>query len=124
MKDFFKASELQTALSKVGYLFPRNTLRKNAFLAVCCCIDKVINLCEINDMVNFGGLKGPGNSILDKYLKHFKIFRLHAIFHDAFGFMKNNFDLGPGYVYAISKTIFHEQCATWKFYGCKWSYTR
>ena len=102
MQIIFSASDLQTALGKVSYLFPRNTLRKNAFLAVCYCIDKDVNLWDINDMAEFGGLIGPGNSILDKYFKHFKIFRLHAIFHDAFGFMKSNFDLGPGYVYALS----------------------
>ena len=28
---------------------------------------------------------------------------MHAVFHDAFGFMKSNFDLGPGYVYAVTE---------------------
>jgi len=37
----------------------------------------------------------------------FKFFRLHAIFHDAFDFMKRIYDVGPGYVYALSqKPIF------------------
>ena len=28
-----------------------------------------------------------------------------ANFHDAFGFMKSNFDLGPGYVYAVTEKL-------------------
>ena len=69
-------------------------------------------------MAEFGGLLGPGNSILGKYFKHFKIFRLHAIFHDAFGFMKSNFDLGPGYVYALShKPIFTNNMLLGHFTG-------
>ena len=53
-------------------------------------------------MAEAGSLIGAGNSILDEYFKHFKIFQLHAVFNDAFGFMKRNFNIGPGYVYAIS----------------------
>ena len=53
-------------------------------------------------MADFDGLIGPGNSVLDNYFKQFKIFRLHAIFHDAFGFMKSNFNIGHEYVYAVS----------------------
>lgn len=91
----------------VSYLFPKNTRRKNAFLAVCYCINNEIKLHDVNALAEFGGLIGPGNSKLDQYFKHFKIFRLHAIFHDAFGFMKSNYDEGPGYVYAMtSKPIF------------------
>ena len=116
MQTIFSASDLQNALSNVSYLFPSNTLRKNAFLAVCYCIDKNVNLCDINDMAEFGGLiPGPGNSILDKY---FKIFRIHALFHDAFGFMKSNFDLGPDYVYALShKPIFTNNMLLGHFTG-------
>ena len=55
----------------------------------------------------FGGLIGPGDRLMDKWLKHFRIFRLHAIFHDAFGFMRSNFGEEPGNVYTLSeKPIF------------------
>lgn len=107
MHPIFPAQELEDTLNQVTYLFPKNNRRKNAFLAVCYCIDKEINLRDVNDFAEFGGLIGPGNSCLDKYFRHFKLFRLHAIFHDAFGFMKSNYDVGPGYVYALSpKAIF------------------
>ena len=69
-------------------------------------------------MAEFGGLIGPGYNILDKYFKHFKIVRLHTIFHDAFGFMKNNFDVEPGYVYAIfEKPIFTNKMVLGLFTG-------
>ena len=55
----------------------------------------------------FGGLIGPGDRLMNKWLKHFRIFRLHAIFHDAFGFMRSNFGEEPGNVYTLSeKPIF------------------
>ena len=28
---------------------------------------------------------------------------MHAVFHDAFGFMKSSFDLGPDFVYAVTE---------------------
>ena len=40
---------------------------------------------------------------MDRCLNYFKLFRMHAVFHDAFGFMKSNFDLAPGYVYAVTE---------------------
>ena len=91
----------------VNYIFPKNTRRKNAFLAVCYSLNKDISLHKINELAMYGGLIGPGNSGLDNFLNHFKLFRLHAIFHDAFVFMKSNYEVGPGYVYALSqKPIF------------------
>ena len=87
----------------ITFLFPKNSRRKNAFLAVCYSINKEINLHFINEMAEFRGLIGPGNSILDRYFRYFKLFRLHAIFHDAFGFMKSNYNVGAGYVYALSE---------------------
>ena len=33
----------------------------------------------------FGGLIGYGNSYLDSLTRYSKVFRLHAIFHDAAG---------------------------------------
>ena len=98
---------LKNCFELVNYIFPKNTRRKNAFLAVCCSLNKDISLHEINELATYGGLIGPGNSGLDKFLNRFKLFRLHAIFHDAFGFMESNYDVGPGYVYALSqKPIF------------------
>ena len=43
-------------------------------------------------MTEFGGFIGSENSILDRYSTYFELFRLHAGFHDAFGFMKSNYN--------------------------------
>ena len=95
---------LENNFNLVNYILPKNTRRKNA---VCYSLTKDIILHEINELAIYGGVIGPGNSGLDKFLNRFKLFRLHDIFHDAFGFMKSNFDVGPGYVYALSwKPVF------------------
>ena len=44
---------------------------------------------------------------MDRFLNYFKLFRRHVVFHDAFGFMKSNFDLGPGYVYAVTEKLLY-----------------
>ena len=79
--------------------FPQNETTKNAFLAVCMLVDPNSDLQVINKLAPLGGLIGPGNSRLHEYLKHLKILRAHAAFHDAYGFMKEEYGLGPVYVY-------------------------
>ena len=98
--------ELDDTLKMITYLFPKNTRRKNAFLAVCYSINNEINLQFVNQFAEFGGLIGPCESKLDHFFKCSKIFRLHAIFHDAFGFMRSTYNVGPGYVYALSEKPF------------------
>ena len=93
-------------LKMITYLFPKNTRRKNAFLAVCYSINNEINLQFVNQFAEFGGLIGPGESKLDHFFKCSKTFRLHATFYDAFGFMRSNYNVGPGYVYALSEKPF------------------
>ena len=55
---------------------------------------------EIDQETPFGGLIGTANSGLHEYLKWSKIMRLHAVFHDAAGYMRKRFEIGPGYTYA------------------------
>jgi hypothetical protein len=50
-----------------------------------------------------GGKIGIGNSWLNMFFKRCKILRLHAAFHDAFGVMKNEYNVGPGYCYADTR---------------------
>ena len=88
-------------------LFKNNSDNKNAFLAVCLTIDPECILSEVNKKAPFGGLIGPGDSLLHNYFKHSKIIRCHAIFHDAYGFMKSTYDIGPGYVYVIPNVYNH-----------------
>ena len=87
--------------------YPANEKSKNAFLAVCLTIQPDCDIEEISKLCPFGGLIGPGNSQLDTYLKFSKIIRVHAIFHDAYGFMKLQFGIGSGYVYTFPNAPNH-----------------
>ena len=49
----------------------------------------------------YGGLIGIDNSSLDKHLKHFKFLRIHAILHDAAGYLQEKNHTGPGYTYVL-----------------------
>ena len=46
-----------------------------------------------------GGLIGYGNSCMDYFFANSKIFRLHAILHDAAGSVNSTTYKGPGYCY-------------------------
>ena len=81
--------------------FEDNFTRKNYFLAACKHIDDLTDLEFINDTCPFGGIIGINNSRLDCIFRRFKIFRLHAILHDACGYMNDIYSVGPGYSYVI-----------------------
>ncbi len=87
--------------------FPTNTVRKNFFLATCLSLDENTDLFAVNKLCPYGGIIGMGNSKLDNYLKFSKVIRVHAVLHDAAGFMKEYYDIGPGYCYAIPKVPFN-----------------
>ena len=57
------------------------------FLATCLYLDPDLDLEIALKLRPYGGLIGIDNSSLDVYLKNFKILRLHAILHDACGFV-------------------------------------
>ena len=57
------------------------------------------NYIQLKAKCPFGGRIGVGNSRLDRFLKWSKVLRLHAAFHDAHGFMKTEYNVGPGYIY-------------------------
>ena len=52
---------------------------------------------------NFGGLIGYGNSCLDSVFRYSKVFRLHAIVHDAAGGVRSHTGKGPGNCYMIGR---------------------
>ena len=82
-------------------LFESNSKRKNFFLATCLSINPHIDLKGINAKTPFGGLIGVDDSRLDRVFCFSKILRMHAVFHDASGFMKSYNNEGPGYCYVI-----------------------
>ena len=83
--------------------YPEKSVRLNYFLAASenfselDCFDHDIAL----KLRPYGGLIGIDNSSLDKYLKVSKILRLHAILHDAGGFIYEIYNQGPGYSYML-----------------------
>ena len=51
----------------------------------------------------FGGLIGYGNPCLDTVFRYMKVFRLHAILHDAAGAVRSQSGKGPGYCYMTGR---------------------
>ena len=86
-------------------MFPiqKNTVRKNLFLTACHCLDPKISLREMNDLCPHGELIGYGDSDLDSVLRYSKVFRLHAILHDAAGAVYTEKRKGSGYCYMIGR---------------------
>ena len=80
MRELVDAQQLKDNISSVKYLFPRNPNSKNAFLIVCYCLDKNVNLHNVKDFAPFGGLIGPAKSYMDRCLSYFKLFCMHAVF--------------------------------------------
>ncbi len=84
-------------------IFPHNTKRKNYFLAACQWLDRNVMPQVVTIECPVGGIIGIGDSKLHDVLKYSKVLRLHAILHDAAGFMKDMYDVGPGYAYVTGK---------------------
>ena len=83
--------------------FKHNSVRKNLFLSVCFCWDSGLSLLEMDQKFKFGGLIGNGNSCLDSVFRYSKVFRLHAIIHDAAGTVRTHSGKGLGYCYIIGR---------------------
>ena len=65
--------------------FEHKKVRKNLFLSACFCWDSRLSLREMDQKIKFGGTIGYGDSYLDSVFRYSKVFRLHAILHDAAG---------------------------------------
>ena len=83
--------------------FEHNSVRKNLFLGSCFCWDSGISLREMDQKFKFGGLIGYGNSCLDSVFRSCKVFRLHAILHDAAGAVRSHSGKRPSYCYMIGR---------------------
>ena len=97
----FSSKSICENFVKITFWFPKKT-SKNDFLAVCLYIDEIKDLHEVNSRAPFGGKIGAGHSLLHKYLKFSKILRMHAIYHDAYSYMRSSKNVGPGYVYTLT----------------------
>ena len=86
--------------------FEHNNVRKNLFLSACFCWNSRLFLREIDQKFPLGGLIGYENSYLDSVFCYSKVFRLHAILHDAAGAVRAHSGKGPGYCYKIGRVQF------------------
>ena len=77
--------------------------RKNLFLSACDIWNDKVSLREMDQNIPFGGLIGYGNSYLDSILCYSKVFRLHAILHDAAGAVRSHTGKVPGNCYMIGQ---------------------
>ena len=83
--------------------FENNSVCKNLFLSACFCWDSRVSLREMDQKFKFGGTIVYGDSYLEFLFRHFKVFRLHAILHDAVGAVWAHSGKGPGYCYMIGR---------------------
>ena len=83
--------------------FEHNSVRKSLFLSGFFCWDSELSLREMDQIFKFGGVIGYGNSCLDSVFRHSKVFRLHAILHDAAGAVRTHSGKGPGFCYMIGR---------------------
>ena len=83
--------------------FENNTVRKNLILSACFCWDSRLSLRDMDQKYKFGGTIGYGDSYLEFLFRHFKVFRLHAILHDAPGAVPAHSGKGPGYCCMIGR---------------------
>ena len=85
--------------------FEHNSVRRNLFLSACFCWVSSLSLREMDQQYKLGGTIGYGNSYLDLLFRLFKIFRQHAILHDAAGAVRAHSGKGPGYCYMIGRGL-------------------
>ena len=83
--------------------FEHNSVRENPCLSACFCWDSRLSLREMDQKFNFGETIDYGDSYLEFFCRHFKVFRLHAILHDATGLVGAHSGKAPGYCYMIGR---------------------
>ena len=83
--------------SGIKFSFEHSRFRRNFFLSACFCWDFRHSLREMDRKFIFAGAIGYGDTNLEFLVRHFKVFRLHALLHDAAGAVKAYSGKGPGY---------------------------
>ena len=83
--------------------FEHNSIRKTLFLSACFYWDPRLSLREMDQNYKYGGTIGYGDSYLEFLFRHFKVFRLHAIVHDAARAVRAHSAKGPGYCYIFGR---------------------
>ena len=83
--------------------FEHNSVGKELFLSACFCWNFRFSLREMDQKYKFGGTISYGNSYLELLFRHFKIFTLNAVLHDAAGAVPAQSGKSPGYCYMIGR---------------------
>ena len=101
-----KLQDLQTTVQSQQRLLSQHrhmspwTPQHLLFLSICLLIDPTADVISISGINPSGGMVGYGNAVITNGLaRNFKVLRVHAAFHDAYGFMNAYSNVGPGYVY-------------------------
>ena len=81
--------------------FSNLPIRTQWFLAACRKFKPDIDLHQALQDCPHGGIIGIGDSKLDRLFRRSKVFRLHAILHDAAGYVRAKYGCGPGYLYML-----------------------
>ena len=79
--------------------------RLDYFYSACKTISPYIEYITVENQCPHGGKIGMGNSKMHNFFKKYKTLRLHAILHDASGYMKREWNKGSGYVYVMQCPI-------------------
>lgn len=93
-------SEIHSLYFEIKRKYPGKSKRLLYFLATVQLLDPGIDLEMTMKLRPYGGLIGIDDSKLDDYLNWSKILRLHAVLHDAAGYVYDTSKTGPGYLYA------------------------
>ena len=80
-----------------------NSVCKNLFPSACCCWYSRLCLREMDQKFKFDRTIGYGDSYLNSVIRYSKVFKLHAILHDAAGAVRLQTGKGPGYCYMIGR---------------------
>ena len=96
-------NKIHESYLSVSSIYPNNSVKLNYFLAT----SEYFSEIEVFDfdialkLRPYGGIICTDNSSVEKYLKISKVLRLHAILHDAGGFIYEIYNQGPGYSYML-----------------------
>ena len=94
--------ELENTARQIHHTCPHYTRQHLLFLSVCVSLKSDVCVTTVSHTYPHGDMIGVGDSVwINTVLSYSKIFRTHAAFHDAYGFMKTHYDIGPGYCYNI-----------------------
>ena len=83
--------------------FRHNSARKILFLSACYIWNDRVSSREMDQYFPFCGLIGYRNSFSDSVFRYCKVFRLHAILHDAAWEVRSHIGKGPGYCNMIGR---------------------